>query len=224
MFFDSLTDIPKIAGRTSCAVFVVSPETKLGIKPTLILEPEAEKSKTRMISADSLREFLSFTDKKLTSDQFFIIKEADKMSEIVQNIFLKTLEEPKDFCHFILTTENPAELLPTILSRAQIFIPRLAGKFDQAPNYSKKIMGLAKELISAKTLDLPKIATKIAASKPQPRQTALDSTGAAIEILYKSYLKTGNKAFLAKIPKFLQLHQALQQNGHIKLHIVASLC
>lgn len=224
MFFDSEKDIPHIAKRTSCAIFVVPPETKLGIKATFTLEPEAEKSKTRMISADNLREFLSYTDKKLTSDQYFVIKEADKMSDIIQNIFLKTLEEPKDFCHFILTTKNPAKLLPTILSRAQLFIPRETGKIDAAPNYSKKIMGLAKELISAKPLDLPKIADKIAKSKPQPRQTALDSTGAAIEILYKSYLKTGSRAFLSKIPKFLDLYQSLQQNGHIKLHIVASLC
>lgn len=224
MFFDSFTEIPKIAKRTSCTIFVVPPETELGIKATLTLEPEAEKSKTRLISADSLRDFLSFTDKKLTSDQFFIIREADKMSEVVQNIFLKTLEEPKEFCHFVMTTNDPAKLLPTILSRAQVFIPRMADDFDKAPDYSKKVMGLAKELISAKTLDLPKIAAKIATSKPQPRQTALDSTSAATEILYKSYLKTGNRAFLAKIPKFMQLHQALQQNGHIKLHIIASLC
>lgn len=85
-------------------------------------------------------------------------------------------------------------------------------------------MGLAKELIAAKTIDLPQVANKIASSKPQPRQTALDSTSAAIEILYKSYLKTGNQIFLTKLPKFLHLHRALEQNGHIKLHIVASLC
>lgn len=224
MFFDSLKEIPHIAERTSCSIFVVPPETKMGIKATLTLAPEAEKSKTRIISAEKLREFLSFTDKKLTSSHFFVIHEAEKMSEVVQNIFLKTLEEPKDFCHFVLTTENPAGLLPTIHSRAQIFIPRTTNQLEKAPNYSKKIMGLAKELISAKTLDLPKIASKIATSKPQPRQTALDSTGAAIEILYKSYLKTGNRVFLTKLPKFLQLYRALEQNGHIKLHIVASLC
>lgn len=224
MFFESEREIPKIAKRTNCTIFVVPPETKLGVKATLTLEPEAEKSKTRIISADKLRDFLSYTDKKMTNSQFFVIKEADKMSEVVQNIFLKTLEEPREFCHFVLTTENPAELLPTILSRAQVFIPRKQNNLDEAPNYSKKIMGLAKELIAAKPLDLPKIATKISTSKPQPRQTALDSAGAAIEILYKSYLKTGNHAFLAKIPNFLQLHKSLQQNGHIKLHIIASLC
>lgn len=224
MFFDSMEEIPQIAARTSCAIFVVPGEADLKIPATLVLEPEDAKSKTRLISAEALREFLSFTDKKLTDSHYFIIKEADKMSDIVQNIFLKTLEEPKEFCHFVLTTENPASLLPTILSRAQVFIPRTNGRLDAAPNYSSKIMNFAKTLIAAKTLDLPNIAAKIATSKPQPRQIALDSTGAAIEILYKSYLKTGNRAFLSKIPKFLQLYEALQQNGHIKLHIVASLC
>lgn len=224
MFFDSLAEIPQIAARTSCAIFVVPGETNLRIPATLVLEPEDTKSKTRLISAEALREFLSFTDKKLTNSHYFVIKDADKMSEVVQNIFLKTLEEPKEFCHFVLTTENPASLLPTILSRAQVFILRPTSQLDAAPSYNSKIMNFAKALIAAKTLDLPDIAAKIAASKPQPRQTALDSTGAAIEILYKSYLKTGNRAFLLKIPKFLQLYQALEQNGHIKLHIVASLC
>ena len=224
MFFDSMKEIPRIATRANCSIFVVPPDAKLNIKATLTLTPEAEKSKTRIISAERLRDFLNFTDKKLTSDQFFVIREAEKMSEVVQNIFLKTLEEPKDFCHFVLTSENPTELLPTIRSRTQIFIPRSANQLEKAPNYSKKIMGLAKELIAAKTIDLPQVANKIASSKPQPRQTALDSTSAAIEILYKSYLKTGNQIFLTKLPKFRHLHRALEQNGHIKLHIVASLC
>ncbi len=223
MFFEDDKNLVRIAKRTSCVVFVVSSDTKINIKPTLTLEPSLEKS-TELISADSLRDFLSYTDKKLTKDEYFIIKKAHTMSEHVQNIFLKTLEEPRDFCHFVLLTENPSSLLPTILSRVQIFYPKVTDRLNQPPQCDAKYLTLAKKLISATATDLPKLATEIASKKNQPRQVALDTTAIAIELLYKSYFKTKNRQFIAKIPKFITLYDNLKQNGHIKLHIVADLC
>lgn len=223
MFFEKTADLARIAKNTSCAVFVIPSDTELSFKPTLVLEPSSEKS-TDIISADSLREFLQFTDKKLTKDEYFVIKNADTMSEHVQNIFLKTLEEPHNLCHFILLTENPSTLLPTILSRVQIFYPKKENQLNKAPNCSTQNLALAKKLISANVTDLPKIATEIAGKKNQPRQIALDVTATAIELLYKSYFKTKNRVFLAKISKFINLYNNLKQNGHIKLHIVADLC
>jgi DNA polymerase III delta' subunit len=55
----------------------------------------------------------------------FIISEADKMNDESSNTVLKILEEPPLFSHFILVTENPYLILPTIRSRCQVlqFMP-----------------------------------------------------------------------------------------------------
>jgi DNA polymerase-3 subunit delta' len=49
-----------------------------------------------------------------------IITNVEKMRKEVANSFLKLLEEPGENLMFILTTDNPNVLLPTILSRCQI--------------------------------------------------------------------------------------------------------
>lgn len=48
-----------------------------------------------------------------------LIHDADRMWPDTQNHFLKTLEEPPSATIFILMTENPRRLLPTIRSRCQ---------------------------------------------------------------------------------------------------------
>ncbi|MBM7583378.1 DNA polymerase-3 subunit delta' [Caldicoprobacter guelmensis] len=51
----------------------------------------------------------------------YIIEDAQAMTIQAQNAFLKTLEEPPLFATIILLAENANELLPTILSRCQVF-------------------------------------------------------------------------------------------------------
>lgn len=223
MFFDKPSDLSRIAARTSCAIFVVPTDTKLDLPHPVYLRPAEDKT-TEIISVEQMRDFLSLTSNREVHERFFVVAPADAMNEAAQNAFLKTFEEPKAHCHFILLTEQPNLLLPTIRSRAQIFFPKITGALDQPPKASAKTLAQAKQLIAAGPTDLPAIATDLAKSKTRPRQQALDIVGTAIELLYKSYLKTGNDKFLAKIPNFLRLHEALSQNGHIKLHIVADLC
>ena len=47
----------------------------------------------------------------------YIIDEAHMLSQAACNALLKTLEEPPEYCVFILATTEPNKLLPTILSR-----------------------------------------------------------------------------------------------------------
>ena len=47
----------------------------------------------------------------------YIFPEADAMNVSAQNAFLKLLEEPPAFVTFLLCTENPERLLPTVRSR-----------------------------------------------------------------------------------------------------------
>jgi len=48
-----------------------------------------------------------------------IVRDADMMTLEASNAFLKTLEEPPEDAHIILTSSRPDFLLPTILSRSQ---------------------------------------------------------------------------------------------------------
>jgi len=50
--------------------------------------------------------------------KFYIIEEADKMTDYAQNALLLTLEEPPSFVHFFLISNNATSLLETIRSRA----------------------------------------------------------------------------------------------------------
>jgi len=222
MFFEKINDINRIALKVSCSVFVVPPNTKLKLPHALYLRPNDDK-KTELIGVDDLREFLSFANQRESTDQFYIITPADAMNEPAQNAFLKTFEEPSEHHHFVLLTEHPSSLLPTILSRAQVFQLKQANSLDQPPTAKDKILAEAKKLIAATPRNLSAIAIEMTKSKTKPRQQALEVVGTAVELLYKSYFKTSNDKFLAKLPNFIQLYENLQNNGHIKLHLVADL-
>lgn len=222
MFFDQASDINKIAPKVSCSIFVVPPDTPLTFKNSITLHPDESKT-TTVITVEQIRDFLALTSSIETRDHFFVITPADAMNEAAQNAFLKTFEEPKPFCHFVLLTEQPNLLLPTIRSRAQTFYLKQTNTLNAAPTASPKVLAAAKQLISTQPAQLPTIAADLAKAKPQPRQQALAVVGTAIELLYKSYLKTNNPKFLTKLPDFLQLYDNLNNNCHIKLHIVADL-
>src|SRR5260221_11520652 len=51
----------------------------------------------------------------------YIIDEVHMLSNSAFNAFLKTLEEPPPYAIFILATTEKYKILPTILSRCQIF-------------------------------------------------------------------------------------------------------
>ncbi|MBR2109499.1 MAG: hypothetical protein IJ932_06130 [Ruminococcus sp.] len=77
--------------------------------------------KTKIYKAEEIREIIR--DASIKPNQadrkVYIFEECDKkLSEISQNILLKTLEEPPQDILFILTCENAKNLLETIRSRA----------------------------------------------------------------------------------------------------------
>lgn len=83
----------------------------------------------------------------------YIIDEVHMMTNSAFNALLKTIEEPPDYCVFILCTTEPYKLLPTILSRCQRY------DFKKiADNDLKKLLTtvLAKEKVSCEpaALDL----------------------------------------------------------------------
>lgn len=87
----------------------------------------------------------------------YIIDEVHMLSSAAFNAFLKTLEEPPPYAIFILATTEKHKILPTILSRCQVFDFRRITVSDIA----KHLAGIAKkEGITAEAQALHTIAQK----------------------------------------------------------------
>lgn len=217
MFFDEVQQIQEIAKRAGAALFVVPDDLEINLPRALVLKPEEKAT----ITIEQMRELLVKTELKQTEDLFVVIRPAEKLGLEAANAFLKTLEEPGDKVHFVLVTSRPSMLLPTILSRVMVYYLRIND--DGLIHVDDKVKDVAKQLLVAKGADLANIAEKISKKKEAPRAYALSIVGTAVEMLYKSYYLTGKDVFLKKLPKFLELYDNLNRNGHIKLHIVSEL-
>ncbi|MDC1162140.1 DNA polymerase III subunit gamma/tau [Tenacibaculum sp.] len=102
-------------------------------------------------SNNSVDDIRSLTDQVRIPPQtgkykVYIIDEVHMLSQAAFNAFLKTLEEPPAHAIFILATTEKHKIIPTILSRCQIFDFKRIGVLD-AKNYLKTIC--VKENITA---------------------------------------------------------------------------
>ena len=77
-------------------------------------------------SNNSVDDIRKLTDQVIVPPQVgryrvFIIDEVHMLSQAAFNAFLKTLEEPPEYAIFILATTEKQKIIPTILSRCQIY-------------------------------------------------------------------------------------------------------
>ena len=218
MFFESVLDIPKIASKCGTAVFVVPRDMEVKIKNAIVLQPEEKVG----ITIEQVRKVLGRLSTRQLSDTYVVIRPAEMLNLEAANAFLKALEEPGDKLHFVLVTDMPSMILPTILSRSQVYFLRT--EYSNDVNADEKVKVLAKKLLVAKGADLVSVAEEIAKKKENVRMYTMDILGVSIEMLYKSYFITGKEVFVKKIPKFLAAYEGISKNGHVKLQIVSNLC
>ncbi len=84
------------------------------------VESVSDEDKKNEITVEDIRQTLGFLSLKTSLPcKILVVSLAEQMNVNAQNAFLKTLEEPFDKTLIFLLTENPAKLLPTILSRCQ---------------------------------------------------------------------------------------------------------
>ena len=153
---------PRGVGKTSCARILAKK----------INQQDAENSEEEdfafnifeldAASNNSVDDIRSLTDQVRIPPQtgkykVYIIDEVHMLSQAAFNAFLKTLEEPPAHAIFILATTEKHKIIPTILSRCQIFDFKRIGVLD-AKNYLKKIS--EKEDITAEDDALHIIAQK----------------------------------------------------------------
>ena len=219
MFFDSVDEITEIARRVGCAIFVIPASLEVEIKNALVLSPDGKS----VITIEQVREVMARLSVRQTSDVFVVIRPAEALGLEASNAMLKNLEEPGEKVHFVLITDALSSLLPTILSRAEVYFLKDKRAIDGPIEADKKVLDMARRLVVAKPADLPVLADEIKKKKDGVRAYALSVLAVAIEMLYKSYYKTGKDVFVRKLPKFLSAYEATSANGHIKLHLVADL-
>lgn len=220
MFFSSVDEIINIAKKVGTTIFVVPRDIEVKIKGALILQPE-EKT---VITIEQVRNILGRISNRQTKDVFILIRPAELMNDAAANALLKSLEEPNEKIHFVLITDSPSRILPTILSRAEIYFLNTDCNFSNITSADEKDRELAKRLLVAKPSELVDLAEEIAKKKDGVRAYAMNILGIAIEMLYKSYFLTEKEIFIKKLPKFLSAYDAISRNGHVKLQIVSNLC
>lgn len=227
MFFDTINDVEKLAENTGFSIFVLPKNTKPIIaesdKNHLVIYPEDN----NQISIETIRKIIEKCQTKQTKPFFIYVYHAETMNEKAENAFLKLLEEPSKNYHFALFTNSPSALLPTILSRGDLYIKRIESPLNQPIEASETIKKYAKCIISAKSTNLASVVNDILKDKEckkNARGFVLEILETAIEMLYKAYFIKENPIFLKKLKKLLTAYDNLKQNGHIKLHLIADLC
>ena len=114
---------PRGVGKTTCARIVAKMINKAegdDIDLSLnIFELDAASNN----SVDDIRNLIDQVRYPPQSGQFkiYIIDEVHMLSQQAFNAFLKTLEEPPPYAIFILATTEKHKVIPTILSRCQIY-------------------------------------------------------------------------------------------------------
>ncbi|WED22689.1 DNA polymerase III subunit delta' [Vibrio sp. JC009] len=84
------------------------------------IKPE---SQGKNITVDQIRECnrKALESSQLGGYRVIVISPAEAMNESASNALLKTLESPPEHCVFLLVSHNRAKLLPTIISRCQLW-------------------------------------------------------------------------------------------------------
>jgi DNA polymerase-3 subunit gamma/tau len=153
---------PRGVGKTSCARILAKRINQQDAKNAEEEDFAFNIFELDAASNNSVDDIRSLTDQVRIPPQtgkykVYIIDEVHMLSQAAFNAFLKTLEEPPAHAIFILATTEKHKIIPTILSRCQIFDFKRIGVLD-AKNYLKTIS--EKENITAEDDALHIIAQK----------------------------------------------------------------
>ncbi len=104
------------------------------------IEPE---KKSRAVGIDRIRDLQRVVYQTSFEGGWkaVVLVAADRVGEEASNAFLKTLEEPPPRCIFLLLTDTPQAVMPTILSRCQRLV--LSGEPEVLPEpWRSRLLGI----------------------------------------------------------------------------------
>ena len=220
---------PRGVGKTTCARILANQINGFDIDNPLetsnnlnIYELDAASNN----SVDDIRNLIDQVRYAPQSGKYkvYIIDEVHMLSNAAFNAFLKTLEEPPSYAIFILATTEKNKVIPTILSRCQIYdfnrieIPDIKGKLidilskekiefdDEALHViAQKADGAMRDALS--TLDLIRTFSK-------DSKITLDIVTKNLNILDSEYFfKTTDLIYNSKISETLLIHNDILKKG-----------
>ncbi len=177
------------SGKMSpCGVCEHCRKAKKGVHPDIItVSPPQDKKE---ISADTAR-FISadaYIAPNEAERKVYVIKSADVLPPVCQNILLKTLEEPPGQSCFIIVGQSPSELLETVLSRCGEI--RVTGREDMPSSGVQEYVDGFFTALSGGNLKLAEFLTGLdGMDKIQFTEFLSLSRARAVEILKKCVLK-----------------------------------
>ena len=153
----------------------------------------------------------------------YIIDEVHMLSSSAFNAFLKTLEEPPRHCIFILATTEKHKIIPTILSRCQIYDFNRIGVDDissyligisntEKIKYDKKAINIIAKKADGSMRDALQIYDKILSSKSN--EISLITVMEGLNILDNQvYFELFDMITSNKIPELLVLTNSILSKG-----------
>tara|TARA_B100001063_G_scaffold113964_1_gene106479 strand:+ start:2734 stop:4368 length:1635 start_codon:yes stop_codon:yes gene_type:complete len=230
---------PRGVGKTTCARILANEINEFDFNNPLensnnfnIYELDAASNN----SVDDIRNLIEQVRYPPQSGKFkvYIIDEVHMLSNAAFNAFLKTLEEPPSYAIFILATTEKNRVIPTILSRCQIYdfnrieIQDIKNKLseildsenikyeDEALHLiARKADGALRDALS--TLDLIKTFIKESSIK-------LDDVTKNLNILDTDYLfKISNFIYNGDVTNSIILHKEIISNGFESISLLSGL-
>ncbi len=160
------------------------------------------------------RELRNITKLAFDTPTAILVSGIDEATEEAVNAFLKNLEEPQENISYILTAENSAKVLPTILSRCQIV--KIANAKRTASLRGQMLNENAKKFLELTTGEKLALTDKI-----KDREEAKIFVQNLIEVSHFNLLNTPEN----KLKKALDLEilvktlNNLKSNGNVQLQL-----
>ena len=166
--------------ESACTACLGCRQTVMRTHPDLFwVEPH---KKSRIISVEQVREL----EQKVFQTSFAggwkaaVLAGADRLGKEAANAFLKTLEEPPDRTVFLLLTDSPQSLLPTIISRCQCVT--LAAGADALPEeWRREAMAILSDSAGGTMIEALGRADRMAALFKKVREAAKEDEIARAE-------------------------------------------
>ncbi len=220
---------PRGVGKTTCARILANEINGFNIKNPLdssnnlnIYELDAASNN----SVDDIRNLIDQVRYAPQSGKYkvYIIDEVHMLSNAAFNAFLKTLEEPPSYAIFILATTEKNKVIPTILSRCQIYDFNRIEIID--------IKDKLKEILSQEKIDFEDEALHIIARKADGAmrdalstldliRTFSKDSKITLEVVTKNlnildseyFFNISNLLYESKFTEIILLHNEILQKG-----------
>lgn len=162
--------------------------------------------KTETIKIDDIRALQDFINQGSQGRRFCVFDNAEYMTTGAANALLKTLEEPEDNLYFILISNRPDVLLPTIKSRVQ--------QINLAPIDYQLAKNFVQDQIKTAHLNSnPPTLEHLEQEAEQALQLADYAPLKAIELLQSPWYAQNNRQIWLKTWQALRTHQRTAQSA-----------